>query len=132
VLHVLTAKHFCQLTGGVAASHVHLPQAILCRHVALGKKQIFKRCGRDIRDTLGIAGHCDRGLQAREGETPVNLRKSGVRSGIKAGCHDHYKSNKAQGNYAQNSKCEATSAAGGNGNRSHHFNVSILWQTDLV
>ena len=49
------AENFRQLSGDEPAAQIHLPQAVLGRHVPLGKEQIFEGLRAQVRNSALVA-----------------------------------------------------------------------------
>ena len=56
-LERVLAKNLREFSGSEAPHHIHLPQPVLRRHVALSEKQIFQRGGLDRRHAVAIPRH---------------------------------------------------------------------------
>jgi len=76
VLDELGAEHLGQLSRGVAAESIHLPETVLSGDEPLCEGQVVEVSGTDVRDTAVIALNRNTVVQAREGEGPLDLRQS--------------------------------------------------------
>src|SRR5579862_3829729 len=55
-LDEIGAENFCQLSGGVTAHAVHLPEAVLSGDVSLSEKQVVEIGGFDGRNAVIVSG----------------------------------------------------------------------------
>ena len=58
------AEDFRELTCGVTAECLHLPEAVLGGDVTLGDDEVVERCGADVWDAMGVALDGDRSGEA--------------------------------------------------------------------
>ena len=72
------AEDFGDLSGDVAAGHVHLPEAVLGGDVALGREEVVEVGGLDVRDAVLIAADGDLGREAGKLDRAVDLRQGGA------------------------------------------------------
>ena len=76
-------KNLRHLTAHRATRKVHLPQAVLRRHVALGEEQVFQLGRGNVRHAVRIAHHRDWRLQSSHADGAVELRQGRARAVIK-------------------------------------------------
>jgi len=69
----LAAENRGKLARGVAAQELHLPQAVLRRHIPLRKHQVLDRAGVDVRDAARVALHRHRRTKAIDRQRAVEL-----------------------------------------------------------
>jgi len=69
-------EDLCQLTGCMPAHGIHLPEAILRGHVALGEDEVIHIGGPDVGDTVSITGYCDRSRETGDCDRAIELRES--------------------------------------------------------
>ena len=60
---------------------VHVEEAVLRLHIALGTSQVGHRGGRDVRDARGIAAHHHLGPESRQGLDSVGLGQGALDEG---------------------------------------------------
>ena len=68
-------KNFSHLAAYGAPRQVHLPEPVLRRNITLGKEEVLKTGGGDMRDALRVPQDGDRRLQARERDRAIELRQ---------------------------------------------------------
>ena len=71
------AEDLGEVSGGVAAEGVHLPEAVLGGDVALGEDEVVKGGGLDVGDAVGVAADRDGGGESGDGEGAVDLGEGG-------------------------------------------------------
>ena len=76
-------KNLRHLTAYRATREVHLPQAVLRRHVALGEEQVFELCCGNVRHAVRIADHRNGRLQSSHADGAIELRQGRARAVIK-------------------------------------------------
>jgi hypothetical protein len=70
------AEDLRKITGDIASKRIHLPETVLCSNEALSDDDVIEGSGADVGYAVAIALNGDRSGQARNGDVPVNLRKS--------------------------------------------------------
>ena len=78
VFHELRSQDLRCLAGGHAARHIHLPEAVLGGHIALGKEQIVEVGGLHVGNAMLVAPHYDGRGQARRRHAAVELGQGGA------------------------------------------------------
>ena len=71
------AEEFGEFAGGVAAQHIHLPEAVLSGDVALGEEQIVDVGCLDVGYAVGVAADGDGCGESAQMNFAVELRKRG-------------------------------------------------------
>ena len=76
-------KNLRHLPTHSATRKVHLPQAVLRRHIALGEEQIFQACCGNMRHAVRVSDDRDWRLQAGHDDCAIELRQGRARAVIK-------------------------------------------------
>ena len=86
----LLPEQFREPSGRDVAADVHLVEAVLRVHVALGNHQVGSGVGVDLRDAIGVAKHLHRAGQARDRDLAGRLRQRPSDQYHREGGHGHH------------------------------------------
>ncbi len=116
VLHQRRTQHLGQLAIGVAAEHIHLPEAILRGHIALRDEEVLLRGRLDMGHAVDVAAHGHRRGNSVNLEVAIHLRQRGMGRGAQPQQaqrrHQQNKHHKPQRNAQQEARPAAFAASG--------------------
>src|SRR6185437_14704662 len=128
-------KNLRHLTANGATREVHLPQAVLRRHVTLGEEQVLQICRGDVRNAVRIAHDRNWRLQSSHADAAIELRQGRASAVIKPqegqGTGNNGEQEEPENGPEQNAnkpftrgRCSNTCSHGprfyGNGNKDHN------------